>query len=104
MLKEVIKSPDYVKVAFFEAFIQFGKFDRIVDHVVVAVAVLDVLEIEEHLQIFLLLRVSKSGFFDSNCPSVGCHELLDTHSFPFFELFCRGLVEKKHVGDVIRKS
>ena len=47
LLEQVIEATDDVEVALFEALIELGQLDRVVDHVVEAVAVLDILEVKE---------------------------------------------------------
>ena len=101
LLEQVIEATNDVEVALFEALVELRQLDRVVDHVIEAVAVLDILEVEEDLQILLLFGVSQTGFLNTDGLSIGSHELLDADHFAFLLLLQRRLVEKKDVRDVI---
>ncbi len=58
LLKHVVKTFDDLKVALFEAFVKLCKLNRVIDHVIDAVAVFDVFEVEQDGQKFSLLRVA----------------------------------------------
>ena len=101
LLEQVIKASDDVEVALFEALVELRQLDRVIDHVVEAVAVLDILEVEEDLKILLLFGVSQTSLLNTDGLSIGSHKLLDADHFALLLLLQRRLVEKKNVWDMV---
>ena len=55
LFKQIVETSDDIEVALFETIIQIGQLDRVIDHPVELVLILNVLHIEENLEVLRLL-------------------------------------------------
>lgn len=93
LLKQVIEALDNLEVTFLERLVKLGQLNRVVDHIVISVTVLDVAQVEEYLEVFGLLRVSKLGLGHVDRLSVRRHELVHADTLTLLHLFSCRLLE-----------